>query len=215
MQLWSAKQLLAGSCLGLLVCSLPAAEWTEGQGFRSAVLNVPAGGKTGFTLLPSSVTGINFTNILPEERYRTNSMLLNGSGVACGDVDGDGWCDLYFCRLGGANVLYRNLGGWKFEDITASAGVGCSNLDSTGATFADLDGDGDLDLIVNTLGRGTHVFMNDGKGHFTELTNIGPLNPNKAGMTLAVGDLDGDGYLDFYVANYRTSSLNDMPQTKF
>jgi len=166
-------------------------------------------------LLPPDVTGITFTNLLPEERYRTNAMLLNGSGVACGDVDGDGWCDLYFCRLGGPNVLYKNLGGWKFQDVTASAGVACSNMDCTAAAFADLNGDGHLDLVVNSLGHGTHIFLNDGKGRFTELPTTAPLNPNKGGTSLALGDLDGDGYLDLYVANYRTSALVDMPQTKF
>jgi len=206
---------LVGYCLGLSANALPALEWTEGKGFRSAELKVPAGGKSGFTLLAPGVTGITFTNLLPEERYRTNAMLLNGSGVACGDVDGDGWCDLYFCRLGGPNVLYKNLGGWKFQDVTASAGVACSNMDCTGAAFADLNGDGHLDLVVNSLGHGTHIFLNDGKGHFTELATVAPLNPNKGGTSLALGDLDGDGYLDLYIANYRTSALVDMPQTRF
>jgi len=187
--------------LGWSMASALALEWKEGNGFRATELHVSPAGKPGFKLLPPEATGIDFTNWLPEERYRTNAMLLNGSGVACGDVDGDGWCDLYFCRLGGGNVLYKNLGGWKFRDVTASAGVACSNLNCTGAALADLDGDGDLDLIVNSVGNGTHVFLNDGKGHFTELTKTLPLNPNRAGMSLALRDLDGDGYLDLYVAN--------------
>src|SRR6266508_4047546 len=93
-----------------------------------------------------------------------------GSGFALGDVDGDGRCDLYFCRLEGPNALYRNRGGWKFEDIAASAGVACEGQFSTGATLADVDGDGDLDLLVNALGAGTRLFLNDGKGHFQEAT---------------------------------------------
>jgi hypothetical protein len=93
--------------------------------------------------LPPTSTGIYFTNHLAVERYVTNQIYLNGSGVAAGDVDGDGRVDLYFCRLDGPNVLYRNLGSWKFEDITIRAGVACSNLDSTGAAFADLDDERD------------------------------------------------------------------------
>ena len=65
------------------------------------------------------------------------------------------------------NKLFRNLGGWKFEDITASANVALPDLDATGAAFADLDGDGDLNLIVNSLAGGTHILFNDGKGNFT------------------------------------------------
>ena len=56
------------------------------------------------------------------ERGITNQLLFGGAGVALGDVDGDGWCDIYFCGQDSPNVLYRNLGGWKFEDITAAAG---------------------------------------------------------------------------------------------
>ena len=66
------------------------------------------------------------------------------------------------------NALYRNLGNWKFTNVTASAGLSGTNKYCTGATFADVDGDGDLDLLVNSLGGGTQLFLNDGKGRWTE-----------------------------------------------
>src|SRR5438477_11979254 len=138
--------------------SMFSSEWEAGQGFRSAPLPVPPVGKSGFTQLSPASTGITFTNVLAARRSLTNQIYLNGSGVAAGDVDGDGLVDLYFCRLDGPNVLYRNLGGWKFLDITESAGVACPDQYSTGATFADVDGDGDLDLLVNAIGGGTRLF---------------------------------------------------------
>src|SRR3954469_2974837 len=189
-----------------------AADWEQGKGFRSRALTLPSSGKTGFTLLPPSATGIIFTNQLSLPRQLRSSVLLDGAGVAAGDVDGDGLCDLYFCGLDGPNVLYRNLGNWKFQDIAAEAGVAMPNIDPTGAAFADIDGDGDLDLLVNTTGAGTHVFINDGKGHFQL---AGTLNPGRGGTSLALADVDGDGFLDLYVANYRTTILVDMPQTYF
>ena len=82
-------------------------DWESGPGFRSAPLNVPASGKVGFTKLESNVTGIHFTNQLSDQRSIQNRNLLSGSGVACGDVDGDGLCDLYFCGLDNHNVLYH------------------------------------------------------------------------------------------------------------
>ena len=96
-------------CLQFLSSSLHAVEWQEGTGFRSAPLSIPSKGKTGFIQASAATTGILFTNDLPTERYITNQIYLNGSGVAAGDVDGDGRCDLYFCRLGGSNALYRSM----------------------------------------------------------------------------------------------------------
>ena len=196
----------------LLSVSAQSLDWQAHENYRSAPLSPGPAHKPGFLLLTPEQTGIAFTNVVSQARYTTNQIFLNGSGVAAGDVDGDGLCDLYFCSLDGTNALFRNLGNWHFENITDKAGVACKGLPCTAAAFADLDGDGDLDLIVNTIGAGTHIFFNDGKGRFTE----GPvLNPGRAGMSLAVADTDGKGALDLYIANYRTSTLRDQPQTDF
>lgn len=189
-----------------------AADWQRAPGYRFQPLSVPAGGHPGFSLLTAAETGISFSNLVPADMHLTNHTFLDGSGVAAGDVDGDGKCDLYFCAGNGSNRLYRNLGNFRFEDITDQAGVACAGQRSTGAVFADLDGDGSLDLVVNTTGNGTLIFMNDGKGHFRQRTTV--LNPGKGGKSLAVADIDGDGYLDLYVVNNRVSSLLDVPNAR-
>src|SRR3954469_15988301 len=188
-----ATALVTGSVS--LVC---AASWEVAPGYRRLQVEPIGSGKDGFALLDPKTTGILFTNALAEDRGLGSQILPSGSGVAAGDVDADGLCDLYFCGLKCGNHLYRNLGNWKFEDITERAGVGCTNLDATGAALVDIDGDGDLDLIVNSLGGGTHVFLNDGRGNFTESKEV--LNPALGGMSLALADYDGDGLLDLYVA---------------
>jgi hypothetical protein len=190
-------------------------KWHSVSGARWADLPVAAQGKSGFTLLPPAVTGILFTNVLHDDRSVTNRHLLSGSGVAVGDVDGDGWCDLYFCGLDTPNRLYRNRGNWTFEEITDSAGVACPNQDSTGAAFADIDGDGDLDLLVNSLGGGTRIFENDGKGHFTEITDRAGVRSKTGSTSMALADVDGNGTLDLYVTNFRRGTFKDQPTTRF
>lgn len=175
-------------------------------------LTLSTGEAAGFERIAPTTSGVNFTNVLLESRHLTNQILLNGSGVAAGDVDGDGWCDLYFCHAYGTNALFRNLGHQRFERVEDAGGAGCIGLVSTGATLVDVDGDGDLDLIVNTLGNGTRLFYNQGAGQFLEASDH--LNPDRGAMTSTLADVDGDGDLDLYVSNYRTSGLMDIPNAR-
>jgi enediyne biosynthesis protein E4 len=205
------------SLAGLLWLLPPAlalgAPWQTIDGGRWQQLTAVPEHQPGFQLIKADISQVRFTNLCAADRHLTNQILLNGSGVAAGDVDGDGLCDLYFCGLDSANALYRNLGNWKFEDISTKAGVAWPEGDATGAALADIDGDGDLDLIVNSVGQGTRVFQNDGAAKFTPLEPL--LNPRLGGTSLALADTDGDGDLDLYVANYRTMTLRDQPNTRF
>ena len=191
--------------------TLVGAEWQAGEGHRRLVVQ-PAGDPSrpvGFRLRAASETGVAFTNVLGERASLTNHIYLNGSGVALADVNGDGWVDLYLCRLEGANALYLNRGGWRFDEVTAASGVGCDGQYSTGAVFADLDGDGDEDLLVGGVGRGVRAFVNDGGGRFAEVTGKAGVGSEETPMSLAVADVDGDGKLDFYAANYRSWTMRD------
>ncbi len=206
----------AATLTGILLVQLAAtaAERVEGPGFRSWAVNVPTGGRIFLERLTVSSTGIAFTNFLSDDRALENSMRTSGSGLAAGDVDGDGWTDLYFCGMENANALYRNLGNGKFENITAAAGVACAENYSTGAVFADVDGDGDLDLLVNTQGQGSRLFINDGKAKFAESKASGLLRRFGA-TSAAFADIDGNGTLDLYVCNYATVKIEDRPNAKF
>jgi len=169
---------------------------------------VPATGLTpGFTLLDPSRTGITFRNAVSDSSLVHNRQLGQGAGVCLADVDGDGRPDVFLARTEGPSVLYRNLGNWKFEDITASAGVATADRHATGCVFADIDGDGDQDLVLVSLGGPNAVFVNDGKGHFKEETR--GLTDRAGSMTIAVADVDGDGALDLYIANNKAYTTLD------
>ena len=204
--------LAAGLALGsgCRDAASPAPGWHDEAGYRWRELSVPRGGQPGFAELPPSQTGIRFTNAVTLDSALWNRHLAQGGGVALGDVDGDGRPDVYLTSNEGSNVLYKNLGGWRFEDITARAGVALAGRHSTGAVFADVDGDGDLDLLVSTLGGGVALFLNDGHGVFTERTAEAGLASHAASMTMTLTDVDGDGHLDLYVANYKTRSAMDV-----
>ena len=164
-------------------------------------LTVPVEGKAGFTLIEPLRSGVQFTNVLSEMARMTNANLMNGSGVALGDMDGDGLCDIFLCSMAGQSRLYKNLGNWAFKDVTEAAGVGCAGQVSTGALFADLDGDGDLDLLVTSMGGPNACFINDGAGHFANRTADAGLVSNWGSSSMALADIDGNGTLDLYVCN--------------
>jgi hypothetical protein len=202
-------------CLVILTAGLQAGiaaetqQWHQENGFRWAELSVPSGGKTGFRLLRPEETGINFTNTLDLRTGEGNRVLFNGSGVAIGDFDNDGLPDIYLCSLNGRNALYRNLGGMRFKDVTQQSGIVCSNQFCRGAVFADINGDGFLDLLVATTGNGVLCFLNDGHGKFADVTTTAGTATKYGSVTLALADVDGNGTLDLYVANNRTDDIRD------
>jgi hypothetical protein len=182
--------------------------WHDAAGYRWRELDVPRGKLTpGFTSLAPSQTGISFSNTVSDSLLVHNRQLAQGAGVCLTDVDGDGRPDVFLARTDGPSALYRNLGDWRFEDITQQAGVAAPGRYATGCAFADVDGDGDQDLILVSLGGPNALFVNDGKGHFTEQT--AGLTDRAGSMTIAVADVDGDGDLDLYVANNKAYTTID------
>lgn len=174
---------------------------------QTPVQPLPSGARPGFTLTSGAATGLLFTNQLDRSEATANANLMNGSGVALGDYDGDGWCDVYFCGLSSENRLFKNEGNWRFRDVTAEAGVECAGMKSTAAVFADLDGDGRLDLVVSSMGGPNACFINQGGGRFLDTIAASGLASRLGGMSMALADVDGNGTLDLYQANYGATSI--------
>src|SRR6476646_7049018 len=85
----------------VVATAAPTSEWIEGGGYRYRDLTLSAPGRVFLAEVPPSETGITFTYAVAEERGAENTIRLGGTGVAAGDIDGDGRCDLFFCSMGG------------------------------------------------------------------------------------------------------------------
>ena len=122
-------------------------------------------------------------------------------GQAWGDYDGDGWLDLFVTGNLAGNTLYRNLGGGRFEVSVHSPQLSLPDVPSGGATFADYDNDGWLDLYVVNYGA-NRLFRNESGAGFRDVTARAGVGDTGKGASAAWGDYDSDGWLDLYVANW-------------
>ena len=172
--------------------------------------------KAGFKSHRASKTGIDFENRLnpsPELNILNYLYYYNGSGVAAGDFNQDGWIDLYF---GGNEVddqLYLNKGGWTFEKVTSKAGLNQQGGWTTGVNQVDVNGDGLLDLYVCKVSgyqnlKGHNLLYinqgNDAEGipQFKEQAAEYGLNFSGYATHSAFFDVDGDGDLDAFLLNH-------------
>jgi hypothetical protein len=153
----------------------------------------------------------------PDKNYIVETV---SGGVAIFDYDGDGRPDIYL--LNGSTLpgiqgkerppraaLYRNLGNWQFEDVTARAGVANERW-GMGAAVGDYDNDGRPDIYVSNFGV-SRLYHNNGDGTFTDVAP--KLGCARKGWSTGAsfGDYDGDGRLDIFVPGYLDFDLNNLP----
>ncbi len=174
-------------------------------------------GKTKlFTSVSSDESGIGFVNHLEEtleSNYYQYMYTYIGGGVAAGDLNNDGWVDLFFTANASDNKLYLNKKGFKFEDITAKAGIELKEGFNTGVTLADVNNDGFLDIYISRGGWKDEqnkfanlLYINNGPGPdgiptFTEkAAALGLADANRT-IQATFFDYDKDNDLDVYISN--------------
>ena len=170
-----------------------------------------------FTKLQSDHSGITFENTIqesPEINILNYEYTYNGGGVAAGDFNNDGLCDLYFTGNTVKNRLYLNKGDLQFKDITDAAGVAGRSLWKTGVTVADVNGDGWLDIYVCYSGPelnqslSNELYINNGgkpgdDPTFSEQAEQYGLDaPGTYSTQAAFFDYDRDGDLDMFLINH-------------
>jgi enediyne biosynthesis protein E4 len=168
-----------------------------------------------FLSLDSGQTGIGFENrLLETETWNIITYLYfyNGGGTAIGDINGDSLPDIYFTANQGPNKLYLNKGNFQFEDITDRAGVADAEGWKTGVTMADVNADGALDIYVSHVSSyggfsaKNRLFINDGKGHFSDRAEYHGLDISGLCTQAAFFDYDNDGDLDCYQLRHSVHS---------
>jgi hypothetical protein len=147
-----------------------------------------------FTEVTSSA-GINHVYVWPD----TSNNLTVGGATAV-DVNGDGWLDIYAVQGDGSgNFLYINDQNGGFTEEAAARGVELNGFKGTGASAADYDNDGDMDIVATIYYDGPRLLINDGTGNFTvEALAF----PNQRVFSSSWGDVDNDGYLELAVAQW-------------
>ena len=159
-----------------------------------------------FEKLHSEITGIDFRMEFPEVGVRFRELLQLGAlgGICTGDYDGDGWCDIYISSPQGSGRLFRNQGNFRFEDVTRQTGLFAPEFWGTGASFVDIDNDGDLDLAACGYRQPNRIYLNSGSQSgsvsFKDQAPSLGLNYEGGSMTMAFADMDRDGDLDVYLA---------------
>jgi len=186
--------------------------FANGEGFASAGL------KRQSALVINRLVEQGPGVFVDESVARLGARLSHAKMVIAGDVDGDGWVDLLFANAFNTDppFLYINRGAAQpgFFDLESAARGLTEPLSSSGAMFADVDDDGDLDLVLSDSGDSLlagsggrpRLYLNDGAGVFSEAAAQLPAALKRAHMDVNLVDLDGDFDLDLLHTNRATNT---------
>jgi len=199
-----------------MILGTPPFLW--GQGRTKPAANICASAPRLVEVTDAS--GITFEHISGDPDKKTYLFEAKGGGIGALDYDRDGWIDLYIVQgstveraLAGTSPygrLYRNTGGWRFEDVTSKARL-TTGAWGMGVTAADVDNDGWVDIYLTNLGP-NFLYHNNGDGTFTEVgAELGVADPRWS-TSASFADYNGDGLLDLFVPNYIDALPDKLPR---
>lgn len=182
--------------------------------FFSLLVNLNIGfsqSNTLFSKLSSNKTGITFNNKIIDSKEKNILLYANfygGAGVGIGDFNNDGLEDIYFAGNLVRDKLYFNKGNFKFEDVTADAGIIDNGSWSTSVIVADVNNDGALDIYVTKelydhqpQLRKNKLYINNGEGKFVEMAEEYGIANSERTRHATFFDYDKDGLLDLFILN--------------
>lgn len=178
-------------------------------------INTPT--HTLFSIVDSQHSNLTFANNLSqtkENNHMINSAFISGGGVAIGDINKDGLQDIFLTGNQVQDKLYLNQGNLRFEDISSRAGITKDTNWSTGATFVDIDNDGDDDIYVCRFTylendkSANQLYINNGDLTFSEKAESFGLADKGFSVQATFLDFDNDGLLDVYIVNQPPSIPN-------
>ena len=177
-------------------------------------LDIKPSSNVGFEILEHNVTGVSFNNAVQLKTITKYRDLMSGSGVTAADFDKDGLCDVYFAGLEANNAIFKNMGSFRFQELTPE-NLKCRGTLSTSVVSADLNGDTWMDLVVGTYMQGAFVFINNQRGQFEKHSLTWENSQSCAVYGISVSDIENDGDLDLYLSNYRSESVRGNPNLQF
>lgn len=215
------RSLIAATLLFVAITPSSAIVQLAQQGLEVESLATESAAQGGprFTRLDSEESGVDFVSrLLPNHPlsflYHSG---MSVSGIAAGDLNGDGRVDLYLANGPDKNKLFLQGADGKFRDATAEAGPGLDGGDdwASGVSLADVDNDGDLDLYVCNYEKPNKLFLNNGPSAaggvtFTEAAEPAGLAIVDASHAAAFCDYDNDGDLDLYLLTNRVDDPDGM-----
>lgn len=190
---------------------------------------LPPAGKTLFTEIPASYSGVTFNNQLTEDttfNILNYLYFFNGGGVGIADVNNDSLPDIYFTANMGEDKLYLNRGNFQFEEVAQKATILNTDGWSTGINMADINGDGLTDFYVCQVTdylsfKETHnlLFINQGVGEngiptFKEVAEEAGVAHKGFSTQSAFFDYDQDGDLDLYLLNHSVHTESSYTKAK-